>query len=128
MAVPKAAGRRGLWLSLMFFCLVLGVGWFYLASGKMPAVRVEHLFRQMGGPLARLLLYLAVGLLAAQILESLGWAARLGKLAAPLLRWGGLREESGASFTAACFSGLLANTMLMTFYQEGKLSRQEMMA
>ena len=43
-----------------------------------------------------------------------------------MLRWGHLHRESGASFTAAFFSGILANTMLVTFYQEGKLSRREM--
>lgn len=128
MAVPKTVGKRGLWLPFMLLVLVLGVGWFCLASGKAPALSFEQLFRHLGLPLARLLLFLAVGLLAAQALESLGWAARLGKLTAPLLRWGRLREESGASFTAACFSGVLANTMLMTFYQEGKLSRREMVA
>jgi hypothetical protein len=126
MAVTKAAGKRGLWLPFILVGLSVGVVWFCLASGKAPTLSVEHLLRHLGLPLVRLLLFLAVGLLAAQVLESLGWAARLGKLAAPLLRWGRLREESGASFTAACFSGVLANTMLMTFYQEGKLSRREM--
>jgi hypothetical protein len=42
------------------------------------------------------------------------------------LRWGHLRAESGASFTAAFFSGIMANTMLMTFYQEGRISRREL--
>ena len=61
-----------------------------------------------------------------QAIESLGWAAKLGGWVAPVLRWGHLNRESGASFTAAFFSGILANTMLWTFYQEGKLSRREM--
>ena len=61
-----------------------------------------------------------------QAIESLGWAAKLGSWAAPLLRWGHLRKESGASFTAAFFSGILANTMLVTLYQEGKISRREL--
>jgi len=61
-----------------------------------------------------------------QVIESLGWAAKLGSWAAPLLRWGHLHKESGASFTAAFFSGIMANTLLVTLYQEGKISRQEM--
>jgi hypothetical protein len=126
MAVPKTAGKGRLWLPGMVLGLAFGVGWFWLAAG--PALSLEHLSRHLGLPLARLLLFLAVGLLSAQALESFGWAARLGNLTAPLLRRARLREESGASFTAACFSGVLANTMLMTFYQEGKLSRREMVA
>jgi hypothetical protein len=44
----------------------------------------------------------------------------------PLLRLGRLKPESAASFTAACFSGLLGNTLLMTFHQEGRISRREL--
>ena len=43
-----------------------------------------------------------------------------------MLRWGHLHQESGASFTAAFFSGILANTMLVTLYQEGRIGRREM--
>ena len=67
-----------------------------------------------------------MGLLLGQAIESLGWAAKLGGWTAPVLRWGHLHRESGASFTAAFFSGILANTMLLTLYQEGKISRREM--
>jgi hypothetical protein len=67
-----------------------------------------------------------VGLLVGQAIESLGWAAKLGGWSAPLLRWGHLKRESGATFTAAFFSKLVANTMLWTFYQEDKISRREM--
>jgi hypothetical protein len=69
---------------------------------------------------------MGIGLLLGQAIESLGWAAKLGAWAAPLLRWGHLHRESGASFTAAFFSGILANTMLVTLYQEGAISRREM--
>jgi len=86
----------------------------------------QKLYRQLASPLLRLLIYMGVGLLVGQAIESLGWAARLGGLAAPLLRWGHLRRECGASFTAAFFSGILANTMLVTLWQEGKISRREM--
>ncbi|MBI4643828.1 MAG: nucleoside recognition domain-containing protein [Deltaproteobacteria bacterium] len=86
----------------------------------------QKLYRQLASPLLRLLIYMGVGLLVGQAIESLGWAAKLGGVAAPLLRWGHLRRECGASFTAAFFSGILANTMLFTLYQEEKISRREM--
>jgi hypothetical protein len=69
---------------------------------------------------------MGVGLLLGQAIESLGWGSKLGAWISPLLRWGHLKRESGATFTASFFSKILANTMLWTFYQEEKISSQEM--
>ncbi len=96
--------------------------WWALA----PHPSLEKLQRDLAGPFCRLLGYLALGLLVGQAVESLGWAGRAGSLVLPLLRLGRLKPESAASFTAACFSGLLGNTLLMTFRQEGRLSQREM--
>jgi hypothetical protein len=91
-----------------------------------PGLSSQKLSRGLGWPLLRLLFYMGIGLLVGQMMESLNWSARLGAWAGPVLRWGHLKAESGAAFTAAFFSVILANTMLMTLYQEGKLSRREM--
>ena len=48
----------------------------------------KKLYHQLASPLLRLLIYMGVGLLVGQAIESLGWAAKLGGWAAPLLRWG----------------------------------------
>ena len=125
MARPKPQAGRGPWLLLLAFVLVGVIGWLGL-SGASHQITAGKLYHQLGSPLLRLLAYLGVGLLVGQAIESLGWAAKLGGWVAPVLRWGHLKRESGASFTAAFFSGILANTMLWTFYQEGKLSRREM--
>jgi hypothetical protein len=125
MPLTKAMGGRGRWLVLLAFTLLLGISWLSL-GGASRHVTADSLYHHLGSPLLRLLAYLAVGLLVGQAIESLGWAVKLGGWTAPVLRWGHLRRESGASFTAAFFSGILANTMLWTFYQEGKLSREEM--
>jgi len=124
MGQAKAASGRLGWAPAMgamaaaaFLCL-----WWWLAPQPSPA----RLARELGEPLLRLLFYLALGLLVGQALESLGWAGRMAALAQPLLRLGRLKPESAASFTAACFSGLLGNTLLMTFHQEGRLSRREL--
>jgi len=123
-APSKTLGGRTGWLLLALSLLVvitwlgLGVSSRHLSIGK--------LYHQLGSPLLRMLLYMGVGLLAGQAIESLGWGSRLGAWTAPLLRWGHLKRESGATFTAAFFSKILANTMLWTFYQEEKISRQEM--
>ncbi len=126
MALPKTLGGRGRWLLLLVPLLLLAVYLLGLGPGGAPHLTAKKFYRQLASPLLRLLVYMGVGLLVGQAIESLGWAAKLGGWAKPLLGWGHLKKESGASFTAAFFSGILANTMLMTFYQEGKISRREM--
>ena len=126
MARPKTRGGWGPWLLLLLLGLLAGAYLLGLWPGAASHFTAQKLYQQLASPLLRLLIYLGVGLLVGQAIESLGWAAKLGAWAAPVLRWGHLKRESGASFTAACFSGILANTMLVTFYQEEKLSRGEL--
>ncbi|MFZ5453059.1 MAG: nucleoside recognition domain-containing protein [Thermodesulfobacteriota bacterium] len=121
----KNRGGWGHWLVLLVVVLAGVSYWLGWWPGEHH-LTVKKLYRQLASPLLRLLVYMGVGLLVGQAIESLGWAARLGSLAAPLLRWGHLRRECGASFTAAFFSGIMANTMLVTLWQEGKISRREM--
>jgi hypothetical protein len=125
MARPETQGSRWRWLLLLVLGLALAAAWLG-PWGLSHQLQERKLYQHLASPLLRLLVYLGVGLLLGQAIESLGWAAKLGGWAAPVLRWGHLKAESGASFTAAFFSGILANTMLMTFYQEGKLNRREM--
>ena len=121
----ETSGGWGRWAVFLVFGLLVGSYWLGLWPGAHH-LTAKNLYQQMAWPLLRLLIYMGLGLLLGQAIESLGWAAKLGGWAAPLLRWGNLHRESGASFTAAFFSGILANTMLVTLYQEGKISRREM--
>jgi len=123
-AAPTAGGQ-GRWLALLLVGLLVASYWLGLWP-EAHRLSVHKLYRQLSWPLLRLLVYLGVGLLLGQAIESLGWAAKLGSWASPLLRWGHLHQESGASFTAAFFSGILANTMLVTLYQEDRIGRREM--
>jgi hypothetical protein len=125
MALSKTLGGRGRWLFLLAFTLLLAVTWLAL-GGTALHFSARKFYHNLGSPLLRLLVYMGVGLLLGQAIESLGWTAKLGGWSAPLLRWGHLRRESGASFTAAFFSKIVANTMLWTYYQEDKISRREM--
>ncbi len=77
-------------------------------------------------PLLRMLLYLGIGLLVGLAVEGMGWAPMLARMVRPLMRFGNLRDESGAAFTAAFFSGTTANTMLMNYWQDGRITQQEM--
>src|SRR4030042_156879 len=124
-AAAKTSGGLGKWALRLIFGLLLMSYWLGLWPGAHH-LTARKLYHQLASPLLRLLVYLGLGLLVGQAIESLGWAVKLGSWAAPLLRWGHLRRECGAAFTAAFFSGILANTMLVTLYQEGKISRREM--
>lgn len=121
----KSSGGWGRWVTLLVVGLLGLSYWLGWWPGEHH-LTAQKLYRQLASPLVHLLVYMGLGLLVGQAIESLGWASRFGSLAAPLLRWGHLRRESGASFTAAFFSGILANTMLVTFWQEGKISHREM--
>jgi len=77
-------------------------------------------------PLLRMLGFLGIGLIIGIAVEGMGWAPLLATLVRPVMRFGNLKDESGAAFTTAFFSGTAANTMLMTFWKENKISLQEM--
>jgi hypothetical protein len=94
----------------------------YAGATLTPA----KLYSRICLPLARLICFLAVGLLVGQFLESMGWTEKLARGCRPLTRWAHLKDESGAAFVASFVSGILANTLLMNFHLEKKLSRREM--
>ncbi len=86
----------------------------------------DKILHRMLFPMGRMLVFLAVGLLVGQIIESLGWTTRIARAVRPITRWAHLKDESAATFIASFVSGLLANTMLMTYHREGKLTDKEM--
>ena len=77
-------------------------------------------------PLLRLLLLIILGLFIGQIIEASGWTKTLAIIARPLFRFGNLGNRCGAAFTAAFFSGVASNAMLLDFFKEGKISRQQL--
>ncbi len=87
---------------------------------------LTHLWLHLGWPLLRLLIYLAIGLLAALFIESLNWTRKMAIIARPLTRFGHLSSLTGASFSLCFFSGIAANTMLAEGYDKGQLSRKEL--
>ncbi len=85
-----------------------------------------ELFHSLIWPLCRLLISLSVGLMVANLIESLNWTRYMARLAAPLIRVGHLKDVVGAAFSMAFFSGLTANTMLSEAYAKGELSTREL--
>ena len=77
-------------------------------------------------PLLRLLGFILVGLMAGQVIEALGWTRALAIAARPVFRFGRLGHRCGAAFMAAFISGVTANAMLVEFYREEKITRQQL--
>lgn len=92
--------------------------------GKFP---LSHLYARLLRPLLTLSLAIGAGLFLGMIIESAGLTARLGRLAAPLLRFGHFRDPSALAFTAAFVSAVSASTILMNAYRDQAISRRELM-
>jgi hypothetical protein len=87
---------------------------------------LTHLWLHLGWPLLRLLIFLAIGLLAALFIESLNWTKKMAIVARPLTRFGHLSPLTGAAFSLCFFSSMAANTMLAEGYDKQQLSRREL--
>jgi hypothetical protein len=90
------------------------------------AIDALYLWQKLIWPLCRLLIFISIGLIVANLLESLNWTKRIGILARPLIRFGHLSEQVGAAFSMAIVSGVAANTMLAEAYDKEQLSKKEL--
>jgi hypothetical protein len=72
------------------------------------------------------MLFIAVGLFIGQLIEATGWTKMMAALARPLFSFGRLGDHCGAAFTAAFFSGVTANAMLLNFFEDGKIKRKQL--
>ena len=86
----------------------------------------QKVFSRLLWPLARLMLFIGVGLVAGQIIEASGWTKFLAALAGPFFRFGNLGNRCSAAFTMAFVSGVTANAMLLDFYKDDKISRRQL--
>jgi hypothetical protein len=77
-------------------------------------------------PLIRLMVFITLGLFIGQIIEAAGWIKTMAVLARPLFRYGRLGNHCSAAFTAAFFSGVTANAMLLDFLKEGHITRSQL--
>ncbi|MCI5218738.1 MAG: hypothetical protein D3914_05995 [Candidatus Electrothrix sp. LOE2] len=88
---------------------------------------LAFLWRELGYPLVRLLAFLSIGLIVAGFIEALNWTKKMSVAAAPMIRFSRLSDLTGAAFSMAFFSGVTANTMLSEAYDQGKLSKKELL-
>ena len=112
---------KPLLVSLFVSVAVLSAGFFLIED-----FNADRLISRLFWPLTRLMLFISIGLVAGQIIEASGWTHSLAVLARPLFRFSNLGNRCSAAFTAAFFSGVTANAMLLDFYKEGKISRHQL--
>ncbi len=99
-----------------------------MAYWKVGSISISSdlILKKLVYPLVRLITFLGIGLLIGQILETTGWTRKLAYWVQPLTKWANLKDESAASFVTSFVSGIASNTLLMTYHQEGKLSKNEL--
>lgn len=91
------------------------------------SLSLTTLWHDLGWPLVRMMAMISLGLIVANLIESLNWTRSVARLASPLIRFGNLSDISGASFSMAFFSGVAANSMLAEAYDQKKISRAELL-
>ncbi|ACL02154.1 nucleoside recognition domain protein [Desulfatibacillum aliphaticivorans] len=117
----KNNNPRALAIGLLITIAALGVG--LMAVDGLEAAKLPS---KLLLPLARLLLFVSIGLVAAQAIDSTNWTEKLGFLAAPMFRFANLGAHCSAAFTAAFFSGVSANAMLLDFYKEERITKRQL--
>jgi hypothetical protein len=105
-----------------FISAVVVLAGFFLVED----LNVDRVVSRLLWPLTRLMLFISIGLMAGQIIEATGWTNALAVVARPLFRFSNLGNHCSAAFTAAFFSGVSANAMLLDFYKEGKITRSQL--
>ncbi|MFP4453377.1 MAG: nucleoside recognition protein [Desulfobacterales bacterium] len=117
----KTSKYRRLAVSLTISAAIAAMGMAAIES-ITPAVAWNRLFM----PLIRLCLFIGIGLALAQIIEAWGWTRRLGAVAGPMFSYANLGRRFSAAFSTAFFSGVAANSMLVGFYNDKKITRHQM--
>jgi hypothetical protein len=87
---------------------------------------LAQLWNALLWPLTKLTLFISLGLLIGHLIEALNWTRAVAAAVSPLLRLGRLSDIAGASFSLAFFSGVSANSMLAEAYNQGRISRREL--
>ncbi len=121
--------KKSPWLLYALLGTLLVLNWviFHLSGLDTPSAYKDPvlLWNRLVKPLLRMTFLISLGLFAGQVIEGSGWTGRLATIVRPLMRWGHLSDASGASFTTAFVSGTAAQAMLVSFYEEGELTRTE---
>ncbi len=122
MARAKKKSPWALWrptIVVAAITLICGMFW---PDETANFLRPNNLGTEVLVPMLRLLGFVTFGLLAALLIETLGWTVALGRLAAPLASWAHLPQVAVASFITALVSNPAANAMLSEALEKKTLS------
>lgn len=123
--MSKVRKKQNNGLALFIGLLITGI---VLAAGLawVDGVTGAKLPKRLFWPLSRMLAFVCIGLVVAQAIDDTGWTRKLGFLAAPIFRFANLGHRCSAAFTAAFFSGVSSNAMLLEFYKEKQITRRQL--
>jgi hypothetical protein len=89
-------------------------------------IALDVLTNRLVFPLGRLICFIALGILAGQLIEGFGWTRQVAVLARPFFRFSRMGDLCSTAFTTAFFSGTAANAMLAQFYDQNKITRVQL--
>ncbi|MBC8442311.1 MAG: nucleoside recognition protein [Deltaproteobacteria bacterium] len=118
---PNDIKYKSLGISILFTLACLFFSLYYFENLTLAVC-----LKKLGIPLFRLIMFISIGLLAGQLIESLGWTKQVAVLARPFFRYSNLGNRCSASFTTAFISGTTANAMLLDFYEDKKISKMQL--
>lgn len=120
--------KRGAKPSYQRLLISLGISAAIAAAGlvAIESITVPVAADRLLMPLIRLCMFIGLGLAVAQFIEARGWTRKLGAVAGPIFSYAHLGSRCSAAFSTAFFSGVAANAMLVDFYNDGKITRQQM--
>ncbi|MEZ0329617.1 MAG: nucleoside recognition protein [Dissulfuribacterales bacterium] len=87
---------------------------------------LDFALHRIGWPVLRMLVLIAIVLAATSLLEARGYFRVMARIFHPLLRIGRFSAVTASAFTAAFFSGIVANTILAKAYQDKTISKREL--
>ncbi len=106
--------------------LLITIGVLAVGLSMVDSMTAAKLPSRLLIPLGRMLAFVCAGLVVAQVIDDTGWTRSLGALAAPMFKFANLGHRCSAAFTAAFFSGVSANAMLLDFYKEKQITRKQL--
>ncbi|MCK5098334.1 MAG: nucleoside recognition protein [Desulfobacteraceae bacterium] len=108
------------------FSILVTIIMIVFTINRCETVSVVYAIKNLGFPVVRLMSFIAIGLAIGQIIETLGWTKKMSIIARPVFKFSNLGDRCGAAFVSAFFSGVVANSMLVEFFKENKISKMQL--
>lgn len=116
--IPKKHNQAFLTILISFLIVVFLLN--YAGKG------LDFAFFKIGWPVLRMLGLIAIVLTVTSFLEAKGYFTWMARIFHPLLRIGHFSAVTASAFTAAFFSGIVANTLLAKAFQDSTISKREL--